>query len=458
MTDVLADAADGAAAHRGSAGLTLAAAALGFFVLTLDTQVVTVAMPVIGTELNGGITSLQWVVSGYTLMLAALLLSAGSLSDRIGASRAFAVGLAAFTAASAACGVAPELGVLVAARFLQGAAGAVLLPASLALVRQAYPTAVARARAVAVWTSAGGAAMAAGPLVGGLLTTTLGWRAVFYVNLPIGLVGLLALIRSPRSLPRRAPFDLPGQLSATLALAAVTYAVIERSVVATAVFCVAAAAFVIVERRSTHPMIPPRLVRLPAVAVPAATGLALNFAFYGAVFLLALYFEQVHGLSALETGLMFLPMTALITVVNLLAGRLGTRCGPRLPMALGQVVLLGGVCGLLALREDTPLVVQAAVLLPFGIGGGLAVPALTAVLLESVDAGRAGLAAGLLNAGRQFGGALGVALFGSLAAGGAVVAGLHMGAIVGAAVLAVTTTATVVLVRPRTTMDPSDTR
>ncbi|WP_433558263.1 MFS transporter [Pseudonocardia xinjiangensis] len=458
MTDVLADAADGADAHCGSAGLTLAAAALGFFVLTLDTQVVTVAMPVIGTELNGGITSLQWVVSGYTLMLAALLLSAGSLSDRIGASRAFAVGLAAFTAASAACGVAPELGVLVAARFLQGAAGAVLLPASLALVRQAYPTAVARARAVAVWTSAGGAAMAAGPLVGGLLTTTLGWRAVFYVNLPIGLVGLLALIRSPRSLPRRAPFDLPGQLSATLALAAVTYAVIEGSVVATAVFCVAAAVFVIVERRSTQPMIPPRLVRLPAVAVPAATGLALNFAFYGAVFLLALYFEQVHGLSALETGLMFLPMTALITVVNLLAGRLGTRCGPRLPMALGQVVLLGGVCGLLALREDTPLVVQAAVLLPFGIGGGLAVPALTAVLLESVDAGRAGLAAGLLNAGRQFGGALGVALFGSLAAGGAVVAGLHMGAIVGAAVLVVTTTATVVLVRPRTTTDPSDTR
>jgi DHA2 family methylenomycin A resistance protein-like MFS transporter len=458
MTDVLADAANGDAGHRSSACLTLAAAALGFFVLTLDTQVVTVAMPVIGTELGGGIAALQWVVSGYTLMLAALLLSAGSLSDRIGASKAFTIGLAAFTVASAACGVAPELGVLVAARFLQGAAGAVLLPASLALVRQAYPTAAARARAVAVWTAVGGAAMAAGPLVGGLLTTTLGWRSVFYVNLPIGLVGLIALVRGPRSIPRRMPFDFPGQVSATLALAAITYAVIERSVAALAVFCVAAAVFVIVEQRSAHPMVPPRLVRLPAVSVPTATGLALNFAFYGAVFLLALYFEQVHGLSALETGLMFLPMTALITVTNLIAGRLSTRYGPRLPMVLGQVVLVGGVCGLLALQQDTPLVVQAAVLLPFGLGGGLAVPALTAALLESVDADRAGLAAGLLNAGRQFGGALGVALFGSLAAGGAVVTGLHMGALVGAAVLMATTTATVVFVRPRMRVRPSKTR
>jgi DHA2 family methylenomycin A resistance protein-like MFS transporter len=271
---------------------------------------------------------------------------------------------------------------------------------------------------------------------------------VFYVNLPIGLVGLIALIRGPRSIPRRTPFDLPGQLSATLALAAITYAVIERSVAALAVFCVAAAVFVIVERRAAHPMVPQRLVRLPAVSVPIAAGLALNFAFYGAVFLLALYFEQVHGLSALETGLMFLPMTALITVVNLLAGRLTTRYGPRLPMALGQVLLVCGVCGLLGLQQDTPLVVQAAVLLPFGLGGGLAVPALTAALLESVDAGHAGLAAGLLNAGRQFGGALGVALFGSLA-GGAVVTGLHMGALISAAVLVATTIATVVFVRPR---------
>jgi DHA2 family methylenomycin A resistance protein-like MFS transporter len=215
MTDVLADVTNGDAGHRSSAGLTLAAAALGFFVLTLDTQVVTVAMPVIGTELHGGITALQWVVSGYTLMLAALLLSAGSLSDRIGASKVFVIGLAAFTAASAACSVAPKLGVLVAARFVQGAAGAMVLPASLALVRQAYPTAAARARAVAVWTAVGGAAMAAGPLVGGLLTSMLGWRSVFYVNLPIGLVGLIALIRGPRSIPRRTPFDFPGQLSAT---------------------------------------------------------------------------------------------------------------------------------------------------------------------------------------------------------------------------------------------------
>jgi MFS transporter, DHA2 family, methylenomycin A resistance protein len=281
------------------------------------------------------------------------------------------------------------------------------------------------------------------------IPTTFTWPSAEETRSSYPPPALIALIRGPRSIPRRTPFDLAGQVSATLALAAVTYAVIEHSVAALAAFCLACAVFVIVERRSASPMVPPQLVRRPSVAVPTATGLALNFAFYGAVFLLALYFEQVRGLSALETGLMFLPMTALITVVNLLAGRLTTRYGPRLPMALGQVVLVGGVCGLLLLQHDTPLLVQAAVLLPFGLGAGLAVPALTAALLESVDAERAGLAAGLLNAGRQLGGALGVALFGSLA-GGAVVTGLHRGALVAAAVLVATTVATVVFVRPRT--------
>jgi DHA2 family methylenomycin A resistance protein-like MFS transporter len=448
MTEVLTDPAPPGLRRLPSRGLTLTAASLGFFILTLDTQVVTVAMPVIGTELHAGVTALQWVVSGYSLTLAALLLSAGSLSDRIGASRVFAIGLAAFTIASAICGVAPQLGTLVAARFVQGAAAAVVLPASLALVRQAYPTAAGRARAVAVWTAVGGAAMAAGPLAGGLLTTTLGWRSVFYVNIPIGLAGLAALLRAPRSAPRRTPFDLPGQLAATVALAAVTYAVIERDLAGLAVFIVAAAVFVIIERRSAHPMVPSGLIGSATISVPIAAGLALNFAFYGAVFLLALYFEQVRGLSALEAGLMFLPMTALVTVVNLLAGRLTTRYGPRLPMITGQVVLACGVLGLLLLRPGTPLVVQVMVLLPFGLGGGLAVPALTTALLESVDADRAGLAAGLLNAGRQFGGALGVALFGTLA-GGAVVTGLHVAAVVGAGLLAVTSVATAVFARRR---------
>lgn len=424
-------------ADRKPAGpLTLGAAALGFFVLTLDTQIVSVAMPVIGHDLRGGISSLQWVVTGYTLMLAALLLSAGALSDRVGASRAFAGGLAAFTVASAICGLAPTLGVLVAARFAQGAAAAAILPASLALVRQAYPDAAGRVRAISLWTATGGAAMAAGPLVGGLLTSTLGWRWAFYVNVPVGVAGLLAMARTPRSVARPVPFDLAGQLSAVIGLAAVTYAVIEGAAWALVVFGVAAGVFGYAETRSRHPMVPLRLFRQPGVATVLGVGAAVNFAFYGVVFLLALYFEQVRGLSAVVAGLMFLPMTALITVVNLTAGRLVNRYGPRLPMVAGQLVLAVGVLGLLLLDDGTPVVVQALLLVPFGVGGGLVVPALTVVLLHSVDAGQAGIASGVLNASRQFGGALGVAVFGALAAGG-IVAGLRVALLIAAVALAV---------------------
>ncbi|WP_163568338.1 MFS transporter [Fodinicola feengrottensis] len=407
----------------------LVVAALGFFVLTLDTQIVTVAMPVIGHELHGGINALQWVATGYTLMLAALLLSAGSMSDRLGASRTVEIGLIAFTLASAAGGLAPGLGVLIGARFVQGAAAAAILPASLSLVRQAFPDTAARTRAIASWTAAGGAAMAAGPLVGGLLTSTLGWRWVFFVNVPIGIVGLVLLARMPRSLPRRVPFDLPGQISVVVAVAAVTYAVIQggrAGLVALAVFVAAAVCFFVVSQsRSAHPMVPPQLFRSAAVTVTTATGMALNFGFYGVVFLMALYFEQLRGLSSLVTGLMFLPMTALITVVNLLAGRLTGRYGPRLPMLVGQALLFAGMLGLLALDVGSSFWLQVVVLLPFGLGGGLAVPALTAALMGSVDADRAGMASGVLNAGRQFGGALGVAVFGTLAAGD-FIAGLHL--------------------------------
>jgi DHA2 family methylenomycin A resistance protein-like MFS transporter len=428
-------------ADRGAAGPTLAAAALGFFVLTLDTQVVTVAVPVIGAELHAGIPAMQWVVSGYTLLLAALLLTAGSLADRVGARAAFGFGLGAFTVASAACGLAPGIEALVAARLVQGAAAAVVLPASLGLVRQAFPAPAARARAVAAWTAAGGAAMAAGPLIGGVLAGTFGWRWVFLVNLPVGAVALLALIRAPRSVGRPRPFDLPGQLTATVAVAALTYAVIQQNAVALLVCALAGAAFVVVERRAAHPVVPLGLVRSAAVAAPTAVGFALNFAFYGAVFLLALYLEHVQQLSPLTAGLMFLPMTALITVVNLVAGPLTTRFGPRLPVLVGQAVLLVGVLGLLVLHADSPLVVQAAVLVPFGLGAGLAVPALTATLLDAVPADRTGLAGGILNSGRQLGGVLGTAVFGALA-GESVLTGLHRGALLAGLALVVTMTLT----------------
>src|SRR5918912_1674761 len=204
----------------------LVVAVLGFFIVTLDALVVNVALPSIGSDLGGGITGLQWVVDGYTLMFAALLLSAGVLSDRIGARQAYGVGLATFVVASAACGLAPQMGALIGARLVQGAGAALMLPTTLALIREAYPNARQRARAIAMWSVGAGVASAAGPVVGGFLTL-LSWRMIFFVNLPVGLVALYLLARVPRSPRRPAPFDWIGQTTAILGMGALTFGLIE---------------------------------------------------------------------------------------------------------------------------------------------------------------------------------------------------------------------------------------
>lgn len=196
---------------------TLAAAVLGFFMVTLDAVVVNVALPSMRADLGGGITGLQWVVDGYTLLFAALLLSAGAFSDRAGARRAFGTGIALFVLASTACGLAPTISALVAARFVQGAAAAVIMPSSMALIGQAYPDAVSRARAVAVWAMGGAIASSCGPVLGGLLTLV-SWRAIFYINVPVGAVTLALLSRAAHPPHRKVPFDWAGQVTAVLAM------------------------------------------------------------------------------------------------------------------------------------------------------------------------------------------------------------------------------------------------
>ncbi|MPY62893.1 MFS transporter, partial [Streptomyces spongiae] len=212
---------------RTSPSLTLTAALLGFALIVLDASVVNVALPSIGAALGGGLSGLQWVVDAYTLSFAALMLSTGAFADRAGASRAYALGITVFTLASAGCGLAPSLPVLIVARVVQGVAAAVVLPASLALVRQAYTDPGRRARAVAVWTAGGSAAVALGPVVGGAVTTVWDWRGIFFVNVPLGLTALVLLVRAPSSQRRPAPLDLPGQLTAVVALTALAFAVIE---------------------------------------------------------------------------------------------------------------------------------------------------------------------------------------------------------------------------------------
>lgn len=427
-----------------SPGLTLAAALLGFALITLDASVVNVALPAIGSDLGGGMSGLQWVVDAYTLAFAALMLSTGAFADRIGSARAYALGTVVFVLASAACGFAPGLGVLIGARVVQGAAAAVVLPASLALVRQAYTDPARRARAVALWAAGGSAAVALGPVAGGALTTAWDWRGIFFINLPLGLAALALTARAPHSERRPAPLDLPGQLTAVVALAALAFAVIESGpvrLVAAAVALLSGSAFLLIESRAAHPVVPLGLFRTPTVAVAVAVGSAASVAFYGVIFVFSLYFQRVRGESALVAGLMFLPMTALIPATNVLSGKLANRYGPRRPMLLGQLLALAGLLLLLIPSTHTPPLLAAFLLIPLALGCGLAVPALTAAMMEALPQERAGLAAGVLNAARQVAGALSVAMSGALVAGD-FIPGMRVGLVVAAVLFGGTAVAT----------------
>lgn len=399
-------------------------ALLGFFVVTLDALVVSVALPSIEHDVGGGITGLQWVVDGYTLMFAALLLSAGALSDRIGARQAFGAGLALFVLASAACGMAPSLGVLIVARLAQGAGAAMLMPSSLALIREAYTDAGERARAIAIWSLGGAVASAAGPVVGGFLTL-LSWRAIFFINLPVGAVALFLLVRTPRSPRRPAPFDWVGQITIVLGMGALTYSLIAGGtegftapmvLVALLVAVVALAAFVAAQVHGAHPMVPLALFRSRPVVVSVAGGFTFTVAFYGLVFLLSLYLQQIRGLSPLATGLAFVPMTGLTAVVTLLTPRIAARSGPYLPMAAGQVLMALGLVGIGLAATNAPIWLLAVLTIPVGLGASLTVPTLTTLVVGSVPAERAGTASGVLNTCRQLGGALAIAVFGALVA------------------------------------------
>jgi MFS transporter, DHA2 family, methylenomycin A resistance protein len=422
----------------------LGAALFGFFVITLDALIVSVALPSIGKDLGGGIAGLQWVVDGYTLILAALLLSAGSISDRIGAKRAFGLGLAVFLAASAACGLAPNLPFLVVARFVQGGGAAVMMPATLALIREACPDAHARTRALSVWAVGGSLGSAIGPVIGGALAAW-DWRWIFFINLPVGALALLLLARVAPSPRRAVPFDAIGQVSAVLTLGGLTYALIEGGhygyasplILGALLVAVAALAVFLTDQvRNRHPMMPLDLFRSRPVVAGLVAGLALNFGFYGVTFLFSLYFQSFRGLTALATGLLFLPMTAQTAAVSLVSGASTRRFGAKPTMITGQVIMGGGLLVLCLLPTSAPVWLVAVLLMPVSFGGTLAGPAMTGLMLAGLPAERAGLASGVLNTFRQFGGALAVAVYGALVGGGAFASGMRTGLLAATILLA----------------------
>ncbi len=408
--------------------MPLFAIGLGYLMVIVDATIVNVALPAIGHSLGGGVSDLQWVVDAYTVVFAALLLSAGSLGDRIGARRVFDGGLAVFTLASAACAAAPSVAVLIGARIAQGLGAALLVPSSLALLRGIYRDPAARARAVGAWGAIAGVGAASGPILGGVLVGLIGWRSVFIVNVPLG-VG--ALVLAARYLPKageatKGGIDPSGQLLGILALLLLTFGVIETQWVVAAASVPVAAAFIAAEHRARNPMLPLALFGRPMFSGATFVGLAINLGFYGQLFALSLYFQHLRGYSALSTGLALLPEGVFVAVSSLASGRLMGRTGPRLPMLVGLVCGAAGFVGLIAAGRTTSYAVLVLPLIAAGFGMAFTMPAATAAVIEAAPGDRAGIAAGVLNAARQAGGAIGVALLGTLIAGQAFVSGLHM--------------------------------
>jgi len=405
--------------------LTLAAMSLGYGVVQLDVTIVNTALSAIGNSLGGGVSELQWVVSAYTIAFASLILTAGALGDRLGAKRVFMAGFALFTAASLACTLAPNAAILIAARAVQGLGAAILVPNSLALLNHAYPDEKDRGRAIGMWAAGASLALTAGPLAGGALITLVGWRSIFLVNLPIGLGGFWLTWRFASETPvsPRRELDLAGQAAAIAALGALAGALIQggrlgwTNVFVLAGFCAAtlcAALFVVQERRVAQPMLPLSLFANRLFAMTSLVGLLVNVAFYGLIFVLSLYFQEINDYSPFQTGLAFLPIMGVVLPVNLIAPRLAERIGAMATIVLGAVITATACLALLFIRQGTPYPAMLAQLMALGGGLGLLVPPLTSTLLGSVDKARSGIAAGVLNSTRQTGSVIGVALFGSL--------------------------------------------
>src|SRR5829696_2216479 len=416
--------------------LALAASCAGIFLAVLRSTSANTALPEIRADLGGAVAGLQWVAGSYTLVLASLLLSVGTLTDRLGARRLFLAGLGFFALFSALSAVAPSLETLIAFQAPLGVAGALLGPPSLAIIGRLFAEPSERARAIGLWAASTGLAVAAGPVLGGVLTGALGWRGLFLVNVPLALLVAAVVARFVPETARASErgLDPVGQAAGVLALFALTFGLIEGgrqgfSVVVVAALkkaLVGALAFLILERRGAHTMLPLGLFRDSRFSVGTAVGVVLTFCVFGQIFLLSLFFGSVLGYPALLMGLAFLPLAVVTFGASILAGGLTSKVGPRWPTVVGSALASLGSLVLLLVGEETSYLLIFANLLIVGIGGGLVQPSSVAAVLSSAPAERTGIASAVVNASRQVGGVLGIALLGSLVAGEAFASGLHL--------------------------------
>lgn len=422
--------------ERPTRWLTLVAATFGMFIVTLDTTIVNVALPQFQQTFGASMAGLQWAVDGYTLAFASFLLMTGALSDRLGSKRIFLAGLVVFTLASTFCTLSPSLSILIFARVLQGMGAALLIPASLAIITYAFPEARERTHAIGIWATIATIAAAAGPVIGGFLVEGAGWRSVFFINVPVGLIGVLVTVCfvAETTPSTEHSLDLGGQVTGIMTLASLAFALIEGGslgwdalpiLMSFLVFAIVLPAFLLIEHRSPSPMLPLALFRLPTFSAATGIGFLINFSFYGLLFLLSVFFQHVQGYSAWQTGMHLLPLTVFNVVGTTLSGRIAGRVGARVPVVLGMLLCTLGMLAFLIFGEHASYALIVLFFAAIGIGGSLAVPALTSAHLGSVIREQAGIASGVLNASRQAGSVFGIAVLGSLLGGATGLAALN---------------------------------
>lgn len=404
--------------------MPLVALAIGFVMAMLDVTVVNVGLSNIAGSLAAPLSTLVWIVDGYTLTFAAMLMVGGALADRYGARRLYLLGLSLFVLASLLCGAAPNGPFLIAARLLQGLGAAFFMPSSLSLLTHVYEDDRVRARMLGVWSATVGLAAAIGPLVGGVLISALGWRSVFLINVPVGLLGLWMarrLVPQVASQPR--VLHLMSHVLGIVMLAGLSFVLIQgpvygwtswRIALAAVATLVAGVALVRHERRGTAPLLPRALFATPQFAAANGVGFLINFSVYGNLFYLALFLQQGRGADALHTGLQLVPMMAVIFVGNLTSGRMSAHWGPRVPLLLGLSVGALFIAIATSFTPATPYWVLAGICALANLGVSTAIPAMTTVVMQVAGRAHANSAAAALNANRQIGALVGVAGMGAV--------------------------------------------
>ncbi|CAB3743665.1 Spectinomycin tetracycline efflux pump [Achromobacter denitrificans] len=404
---------------------------LGSFITILDISIVNVALPTMQAALRIDMAGLQWVVDAYALFLSAFMLSAGPLGDRYGRKRSWLAGVLLFTAGSALCGLADSLPALLIGRAVQGVAGALLVPGALSLLTQAFPDPKERAQAIGIWASCNAVSLIVGPMLGGVLVAHFNWQSIFLINLPVGAlaIALGAWSITESAHPEHAAFDPAGQALSVLWLGALTFGLIAAgehgwaAPQASGALAVAAAgllAFLWVEHRASRPILPLGLFRDAGFAITNFASFVLGFSAYSSLFFFSLYLQHVQGLSPLAAGWQLAPQFAAAGLVSVVFGRLNLRFGlPRL-MVAGYVFIGVAMLGMTAFETDTPYAVTGSLLVLLGLGTGLAVPSTSMAVMATVPRERSGMASATMNALRQTGMTIGIALLGALMSGRAI--------------------------------------